>query len=100
MDGLEPGGPDRCPLVGIERGRSGHRGHDHPAPTGGERGHHAMKKLAVLLVEDDEVLGRSMVQRLGLEGFSVNWTRTAARASEALKTTKPDVIVCDIRLPD
>ena len=59
-----------------------------------------MKKLAVLLVEDDEVLGRSMVQRLGLEGFSVNWTRTAARASEALKTTKPDVIVCDIRLPD
>lgn len=54
----------------------------------------------LLLVEDDDVLGTSLVHRLELEGFSVDWATNAAQATRALKAGRYDVIVSDIRLPD
>lgn len=54
----------------------------------------------VLLIEDDPVMGGSLVQRLKLEGFNVLWERTASDGLSALKRTKPDAVVSDIRLPD
>lgn len=54
----------------------------------------------VAIIEDDPVMGESLVQRLELEGYSVNWWRSGGQALEGLKTIEPDAIVCDIRLPD
>ncbi|PZR00860.1 MAG: hypothetical protein DI533_10155 [Cereibacter sphaeroides] len=56
----------------------------------------------IVLVEDDEIMGGSLVQRLTLEGAEMQWHRQIARALPAIRTPrKPvDAVVCDIRLPD
>lgn len=56
----------------------------------------------IVLVEDDEIMGASLVQRLTLEGAEVQWHRQIARALPAIRTPRkvPDAVICDIRLPD
>ncbi len=56
----------------------------------------------IILVEDDEIMGASLVQRLELEGAEVQWHKQIARALPAIRTPrKPvDAVICDIRLPD
>lgn len=56
----------------------------------------------IVLVEDDEIMGASLVQRLELEGAEVQWHRQILRALPAIRTPrKPvDAVICDIRLPD
>lgn len=53
----------------------------------------------ILLVEDDTIMGESLVQRLELEGFRVHWSRSLADATLHLKKAYVCVI-CDVRLPD
>ncbi|MGB8814122.1 MAG: response regulator [Paracoccaceae bacterium] len=56
----------------------------------------------IVLVEDDEIMGTSLVQRLTLEGAEVQWHRGIARALPAIRTPRKvlDAVICDIRLPD
>lgn len=56
----------------------------------------------ILLVEDDEIMGTSLVQRLTLEGAEVQWHRQIGRALSAIRTPRKtlDAVICDIRLPD
>ena len=56
----------------------------------------------IVLVEDDEIMGASLVQRLILEGAEVQWHRQIARALPAIRTPRKtlDAVICDIRLPD
>ena len=56
----------------------------------------------IVLIEDDALMGNSLVQRLELEGAEVTWVRQAVRAVSAVRSPrKPvDAVVCDIRLPD
>lgn len=54
----------------------------------------------ILVIEDDEIGGGALVQRLGLEGFDPVWAKTRAQALDALKRQKPDFILSDIVLPD
>ena len=56
----------------------------------------------IAVVEDDEIMGASIVQRLELEGAQPTWWRRGADAAAALRTTRTpfDAVVCDIRLPD
>lgn len=56
----------------------------------------------IVLVEDEEIMGASLVQRLELEGAEVQWHRHILRALPAIRTPrKPvDAVICDIRLPD
>lgn len=56
--------------------------------------------LRVALIEDDPILGESLVQRLRLEGMDVAWCRTGAEAVLRLRKTRWDFVICDIRLPD
>jgi two-component system response regulator HydG len=52
------------------------------------------------LVEDDPVMGESLVQSLSLEGCHVDWWKSGAEALRGLRATSPDLVVCDIKLPD
>ncbi len=56
--------------------------------------------IHVLLIEDDAVLGGALVQRLRLEGFSVEHAGDCAQALAALRQRRPDFVLSDIRLPD
>ncbi|MDQ1077802.1 sigma-54 dependent transcriptional regulator [Pseudoroseomonas cervicalis] len=55
---------------------------------------------SVLLIEDDAVLGESLLQRLTLEGVETRWARSLAEAEIQLRKQRPGLIVCDMRLPD
>ncbi|MBI4757137.1 MAG: sigma-54-dependent Fis family transcriptional regulator [Betaproteobacteria bacterium] len=52
------------------------------------------------LIEDDEIMGESLVERFRLEGFEVDWCRSAAEAARQLESRRYRVVVSDIRLPD
>lgn len=54
----------------------------------------------VALVEDDPVMGQSIVDWLGVEGYQVRWFRSGAEALRSLADGAPDLLLCDIRLPD
>ena len=52
------------------------------------------------LVEDDPIMGESLVQSLSLEGCHVDWWKTGDEAMRGLRATSPDLVICDIKLPD
>ena len=52
------------------------------------------------LVEDDEIMGESLLQLFRLEGFEVTWCRNATEAAKAIESRRFGVVVSDIRLPD
>lgn len=56
----------------------------------------------IALIEDDEIMGGSLHQRMEPEGAHVVWLKTLHRALGALRTPRQpfDAVVCDIRLPD
>ena len=61
-----------------------------------------MKSL--LLIEDDPIMGESLVQRFELEGFKVYWCRRLDEATTQLVQTltarPPVAVISDVRLPD
>jgi DNA-binding NtrC family response regulator len=54
---------------------------------------------ALLVIEDDAIMGESLVQRFELEGLHVIWCRRLSEAAAALRTP-PAAVVSDVRLPD
>jgi DNA-binding NtrC family response regulator len=54
----------------------------------------------VAVIEDDEVLGASLEQRLRLEGYRVAWYRSGAAALRGVERSAPDAVLCDLRLGD
>ncbi|PKO32541.1 MAG: sigma-54-dependent Fis family transcriptional regulator [Betaproteobacteria bacterium HGW-Betaproteobacteria-9] len=54
---------------------------------------------SILLIEDDPIMGESLLQRFELEGLQVSWCRRLSEAREAL-TFLPSAVVSDVRLPD
>lgn len=61
-----------------------------------------LKGRHIVLVEDDDIMGASIQQRLVLEEAEVSWFRSIQRALPAIRTPRRpvDAVVCDIRLPD
>jgi two-component system phosphate regulon response regulator PhoB len=56
-------------------------------------------KAAVLVVDDDPVVRRVIVEVLGREAFDVTVVATALEALEEVRRGTPDVIILDIELP-
>lgn len=56
--------------------------------------------MHVLVVEDDELVGRGIVAGLRLHGLTVDHVTTADRAEAAITTWQFDVCVLDLGLPD
>ncbi|MDZ7590031.1 MAG: sigma-54 dependent transcriptional regulator [Rubrivivax sp.] len=54
----------------------------------------------LLLIEDDAIMGESLVQRFELEGFLLRWCQRLAEAAPMLQREPFDVVVSDVRLPD
>ena len=52
------------------------------------------------IIEDDTTMGESLVQRLELEGYTPLWWQTGQDALEELIAARPDLVICDILLPD
>jgi DNA-binding response OmpR family regulator len=55
---------------------------------------------AVLLVEDDETIGRSLAQALGSQGYDVTLAIDGASARSAFTRGVPDLVLLDLGLPD
>jgi two-component system, OmpR family, response regulator QseB len=63
---------------------------------------HRGLSMRILLVEDDELLGEGTRKALIQDGYTVDWVKDGALASEALtykKNEKFDLIVLDLGLP-
>jgi len=54
----------------------------------------------IAIIEDDLVVGGTLAHRLALEGYTPLWWSTGQEALEGLHTQRPDLVVCDILLPD
>lgn len=54
------------------------------------------------LVEDDPIMGGSLVQRLELEGWNVVWWKSGQAALDEMNLDRDglSLVICDIRLPD
>ena len=52
------------------------------------------------IVDDDMIMGESLVQRLELEGYRATWWQSGEEALSRLPDTDCRVLICDIRLPD
>ena len=54
----------------------------------------------ICLIEDDQIMGESLVDRFGLEGLSCDWHHDGAAALAALRGQDYALVISDIRLPD
>jgi len=54
----------------------------------------------VLLVEDDQSLGRTLAERLERERLDVSWGQTVAAAEFELTRQAWDLVIVDVKLPD
>lgn len=54
----------------------------------------------ILLVEDDESVGRAVSFSLEKEGYEMHSVRTLAEARRAVHRQYPDILLCDVNLPD
>lgn len=55
--------------------------------------------MRVLFVEDEVLIGGSVVDDLGDAGLEVVWKETAEAALDVLRKAEFDVLITDIRLP-
>ena len=53
----------------------------------------------VLIVEDDEIVAKSMVDHLAAAGHETKWTAQGEQGLAALRYETPDVVVLDLMLP-
>ena len=58
-----------------------------------------MSKTRILLIEDDAEISRLTAMYLDVEGYQVDVIDDGALALEAIKRTKPDLIILDLMLP-
>jgi DNA-binding response OmpR family regulator len=55
---------------------------------------------AILVVEDDESIGRALVGALESQDYSVEWVATGRAALDAMTDTPPEFVLLDLGLPD
>ena len=58
-----------------------------------------MRKLNVLLVDDEKELVVTMAERLSLRGFLADWATSAEQALKMLDTNQYDIALLDVKIP-
>jgi two-component system response regulator AtoC len=56
--------------------------------------------LRIRIADDEELIRKSLVRLLRDEGYDVDAVGTAAEVLELVRTTPPDILILDLRLPD
>lgn len=56
--------------------------------------------MKILIVEDQERLGRFLKKGIAEHGYTTTWVRTCAEARDALAEASQDAIILDLGLPD
>jgi CheY-like chemotaxis protein len=59
-----------------------------------------MQNVSVLVIDDDPVIARLIKLMLGMENYEVIAVASVAEAQSSLEVTLPDVICCDLMMPD
>jgi DNA-binding NtrC family response regulator len=59
-----------------------------------------MTACLICLIEDDEIMGESLMLRFELEGYPCDWYKTGKAALAALRKQSYGAVVSDIALPD
>jgi DNA-binding response OmpR family regulator len=54
----------------------------------------------ILVVEDDEAIGRGLSQALAGQGYAVRWAATGSEALRDAGEMSPDLVLLDLGLPD
>jgi DNA-binding response OmpR family regulator len=54
----------------------------------------------VLVVEDDDAIGRTVTQTLERHGYIVEWVQSGADAIRAATRSEPSLVILDLGLPD
>ena len=54
----------------------------------------------ILIVEDDERIGSTLLRALMGNEYEADWARTGRAAIDAVTTTRPDLVLLDLGLPD
>src|SRR5581483_4530449 len=58
-------------------------------------------KPHLCLIEDDAIMGESLVDRFQIEGFGVDWYQNGTQALERFRRCHPyAAVISDVRLPD
>ena len=55
--------------------------------------------MRLLLVEDDTMIGETVLQLLRAEHYAVDWVRDGAMADQALRSAEYDLVLLDLGLP-
>ena len=55
---------------------------------------------SILIVDDDEVFAKNLAKNLLLEGYKTNVAFKGLDAVEFIRKEKPDILICDLKLPD
>lgn len=55
--------------------------------------------MRILLVEDDQMIGETVLDQLRLESYAVDWVRDGATACDALADEHYDLVLLDLGLP-
>lgn len=59
-----------------------------------------MRAPHVCLIEDDDIMGESLCDRLRLEGFTFQWFKSGRAALDSFAPLSFDVVLSDVKLPD
>jgi DNA-binding NtrC family response regulator len=54
----------------------------------------------VCLIEDDEIMGEALADRLAIEGYGCDWFKTGNEGLKAIASRRYAAAICDINLPD
>lgn len=58
------------------------------------------KKAKIFVIEDEEILGNTLMEFLRNKGYAVEIARNGAEAITMLPNVKPDLVLLDIVLPE
>lgn len=59
-----------------------------------------MAEEHLLIVEDDERIGSTLLRALTASGYQAGWVRTGADAVASVSDRRPDLVLLDLGLPD
>jgi DNA-binding response OmpR family regulator len=59
-----------------------------------------MSGAGIVVVEDDDAIGRALVGTLTAQGFATEWAHDGTSAVDVVEATRPGLVLLDLGLPD